>query len=408
MSPLRQKPESQTPAAQNGLSEPRALHRAERRVQRRLTPAGWLFLLLAISVGLAAVRSQAPLLFFLCGAMLGALPVSALVATRMVRRVQARREVPARAWQNQVVHIGYYLRATRRSGSCLSLSLRERRQSDMESVAGYCADLPAGRLFRAGARFTPSRRGRIDLRGMEISTTFPFGLVLARRWTEQTSSLIVWPEKGLLHRQLLHRGAAETSSAPPSRNSGGQDEFFGLREYRTGDNPRWIHWRRSAMWGIPILREMARPLPEILWLILDTSRSETDNGDTDSFERSLRFAATLSDHAFLRGYEVGLGMMGAAGPIVLNPAMGRGQRGGVLDAIAEAEPTRQPLDDLVGALSPARLREAQVIVVTAQPGGPPPQCLGELRNRCRHLTHLDATQLGTVFDDLALGSREPA
>ena len=43
-----------------------------------MTRAGWLFLAVSVLLGLAAVRSQAPLMFILFGGMMGALHISAI------------------------------------------------------------------------------------------------------------------------------------------------------------------------------------------------------------------------------------------------------------------------------------------------------------------------------------------
>ena len=218
------------------------IRRRNRSIRCRLTKAGWLFLGLSVLVGAAAVKSQTPMVFLIFGGMMGSLQVSAMVSRRSVCDVQLLREAPGRAWQNQTVHFGYHLRNSRRR-PCLGLCIEEILPEGIDSVLGYCLHLPGKGVFRAGARFAARRRGRILLKDLRLKSTFPFGLVCASRPVEQDASLVVWPAKGKLKKELLHRGAGATSSAAPSLASGGQDEFFGLREYRQGDNLRWIHWR---------------------------------------------------------------------------------------------------------------------------------------------------------------------
>ena len=378
----------------------KGLHRRVLSIRLRLTVAGWLFLAVSLLVGVAAVKSQAPLMFVLFGVMMGSVMVSATVASRMAAAVRLRRDLPERAWQNQTIHLGYYLRNMRRRRPCMAVTLQEKEPEGIDSVAGYCVHLPARRIFRAGARFTPIRRGRIRLNTVELSTAFPFGFVRASARVDQPRSLVVWPARGRLTRSLLHRGAVQTSNAAPSPASGGQDEFFGLREYRAGDNPRWIHWRRSASRTTLVLREMARPLPEVLWIILETYWDDLSDVGQRSRERTLRFAATLIDHAFARGYQVGMALAQNGGTRVFEAAPGRGQRCELLDALADVDAnTQYRLEASLGGLRRNLLHKAQVIVITARSRALPTGLISSLRTSCRHLTVLGKEQIDHVFKD---------
>ena len=373
----------------------------------RLTRAGWFFLAIAVLVGVAASKSEATLMLVTFGVMIGALYISAVLAWRMVRAVSVRRDLPERAWQNQTVHLAYHLRNVRRWGSCLGLHVEEVAPKGIESAAGYCVQLPPRAVFRAGARFAARKRGRIQLRAIQIATSFPFGLVSSRRGIDAEASLVIWPARGRLKHQLLHRGAVETSSAAPSGATGGQDEFFGLREYRPGDNPRWIHWRRSANKRIPVIREMARPLPETLWIILDTYVEDRYEGARRTREKLLRFTATLIDHAFSRGYRVGLALAFAGGPRALAPAEGRAQRSALLDALADVDVnTRVQLHRTVEILRRGQLREGQVIVVTPHADRVKTAVLNPVRAACRHLSVITEHELPEVFEDDPLAAAE--
>jgi uncharacterized protein (DUF58 family) len=390
-----------------------------------VTKAGWLFLVVCILLGLAAVRSQAPMMYVIFGAMLAAMQVSSMMSVGMLRRIEVRRKAPARVWQNQVAPIAYFLRNLRRRSS-LAMSVRElppkSGRPGLQLANGYCAHLAAMSVFRAGARLLAAQRGRFQFGPVRVSTQFPFGLVEARRKFFQDASLVVWPARGRLRKQLLHRGAVETSSAAPSRGAGGQDEFFGLREYRVDDNPRWIHWRRSAGKLTPVVREMARPLPEILFILLDTQRAElgaaglrpaasagsearllkqeVPDEQARRLEHVLRFAATFIDEALGRGYQVGLALSYRSGPVVFGASASASHRTVLLDALADVDVNASHgLAKTISALRPGQLHLAQVVAVTlddARAGGAD---FRGLRNSCRHLQVFSQSQLDWVFED---------
>jgi uncharacterized protein (DUF58 family) len=374
--------------------------KANRRTTLRVTLSGWLFLLVSLLVGLAAVRSQMPMMFVLFGAMLGGMAVSSMIARGMVIAANVHRELPTRAWQFEAVYFGYYIRNRRRRTPCLGLALHEIAPKGVENAYGYCVHLPGKSTFRAGCRLSAEHRGRIDLKGVRLTTKFPFGLVIVRRDVEQPASLVVWPAKGQLKSDLLRHGALEASSAAPSRLQGGQDEFFGLREYRMGDSPRWIHWRRSAGRDVPVVREMAHPVPDVLFLVIDTRLDENEPLAEWQRERILRFTATMIDQALVRGFQVGMALAGEDGPVVFPPAMGIGARTGLLDALADVSSAEQiPIRRVIEAIPVSAVHNAQTFLLTEDRGSISPAVLASLGRSARHLEIVAATDLDGLFED---------
>ena len=344
----------------------RRRHRSSRPARFRITQMGWAFLAISLMICAGAVNVQAPLLFLMFGVMFSLLTISVFITLRTVSQADLRRDVPSRVWQNQTVHLGYYLSNPRRRGSLLGLEVVEIAPQGVQAASAYCVHLGPRSVFRAGGRFAARRRGRIRLNLVRLATQFPFGLIAARRDIVAPADMVVWPARGRLKRGLLQGGAVETSRSAPSPVSGGQDEFFGLREYRSGDNPRWIAWKRSATRPTPVVREMARPLPEVLMVVLDTFCPGDAGADFHALrEKMIRFAGTLIDHALSRGYLVGLALGRPGGAEYHRPAPGRGQLRTLLDALADVEEkVQRPLEETLARVEPAAVRGAVVVVVS--------------------------------------------
>jgi len=367
------------------------------RPRTRLTGAGWVFCGLAAILTLGAIRVQVPLLYLLVGGMFGCLLASVLLGRRMVRYIDLQREAPSRVWQNQTVHVGYYLRNTRR-GACLGLTLCEQVGPAVRSARGYLACLGSRQAARAGGRFRASHRGQLVLGEVEVSSDFPFALTRSRRRIDRPLELLVWPSRGHLKRPLLHRGAVEVSTSAPSPVGGGSDDFFGLRDYRGGDNPRWIHWRRSAGRNVPVMREMSRPVPELLYVLLDTRADPADLSGLQRLERMIRFTATLVDYAISRDYQVGLALGDHGGPVIVPAQPGRGQLHKLLDCLALAQAGSHGLEQVVAGLHRGQLRYAQVVLVSGTDELSAAVWI-PLRKTCRHLTLVRPSTLGLLFDD---------
>src|SRR5258708_33611326 len=88
---------------------------------------------------------------------------------------------------------------------------------------------------------------------------------------------MVDPRGGQLTRrwQLLQRQASETHTGQRHDRSAQQQEYHGLRDYRPGDSPRWIHWRTSARLGQPRVQEFEQQHEQNLAILLDPWRPKT-------------------------------------------------------------------------------------------------------------------------------------
>jgi uncharacterized protein (DUF58 family) len=366
----------------------------------RLPLAGVLFLLIAFLLIAAASKSQASLVFISFGIMIGAISLSVLWSARIVKAIHLRRDLPDRAWQNHTVHLGYQLRNVRKRTSAFALTIRETQIGHLETADGFCVHLPPQAVFHSVGRMAPKQRGWIALPAIEISSAFPFGLIVSSRVIDLPAKILIWPARGRLKRSMLYQGAIQTSTAPPSRTTGGQDEFFGLREYRSGDNPRWIHWRRSAGKSVPIIKEMVQPIPQTLWIILDTFLAKNSPETIEHREQLLRFGSTLVDHALSHAYQVGLALSKGDAIHVLPPAEGLAQRTALLDCLAEVDDNRtHPLESILAELPSRSLAKSQVIMAMNSPQSFESSALRRVCAIGRHVTVIPPEELDLFYED---------
>lgn len=377
------------------------------RVRLSPTMAGWAVLGASFMVGVVAVNSGLGLLMIMLGALLGALQVSAVLGRRMLSHVGVRRELPERCRQNERVSVGYVLASAPGGGASLAIQVGELPLARLAVPSSACGHLSGRERFLVRSEAVPLHRGRLVLRGVRLATTFPFGLIRARKVFEQKASLIVWPARGRLKRGLLGKGEAQSTSTVPSSRSGGTDEFFGLREYRPGDSTRWIHWRRSAGRPMPVVREMSRPRPRTLWVVLDTLLDGRSGRDWASRERAIRLAGTIIEDALAAGFRVGAAWAGRERCEVVLPAERRGQLHHLLDALADVDDNDcRGLAEAVAMLSPRWLHQAHVVVVSSAEadevdileGG----CLSRLRRESRNLTIITGRRMGELYQDAVL------
>ena len=114
----------------------------------------------------------------------------------------------------------------------------ETEGSDRKAVS-----LPEDGNTRGDVAVPLEKRGRHLVTRIKLSTSFPFGLFRAWSYLHLQVPLLAWP---------VPRGRGE---APPESSTGGEatsvhragdEEWAGLREFRSGDSPRQVAWGAYA------------------------------------------------------------------------------------------------------------------------------------------------------------------
>lgn len=104
-------------------------------------------------------------------------------------------------------------------------------------------DVPAAGAARVDLAVPLARRGRVSLERIRLSTAFPFGLFRAWTYVHVRIDVLAWP---------VPRGRREpppetaTGGNAPAVHRAGDEEWFGLREFRGGDSPRQVAWSAYA------------------------------------------------------------------------------------------------------------------------------------------------------------------
>ena len=97
-------------------------------------------------------------------------------------------------------------------------------------------------------------RGRLRIDAVRLATSWPLGIARASRWVPVAMEPVVHPRYAL-PRDQRRQGSREPSGISARRGAG--DEFLGLREYRSGDSQRRIHWPTTARAGSLMVVETA-------------------------------------------------------------------------------------------------------------------------------------------------------
>ena len=301
----------------------------------RLTMGGLGFILATVVICLGAVDGDVNLLTLLFGFCLGSLLINAFYGYRTLTSLSVRRTVPDVAVTGKPFVIRYTV-TNRRRWACARGILIEDILGDgapMPNPEFFVPVLAAGRSVTLAIPVVSPRRGRIAFSFIGASTRLPF--YLFSKWVriEAAGEVVVFPALGRL---LTRVNFAQKSTDIPGGSGGrlrGDGEYYGVREYRPGDNPRRIHWRRSAQSGQLMIREMAQAGDNQLWCVVDTYVAPGDAGQARRLELAISAAATVICDALERGVKVGLICNGEP-LVVMPPAGGRACRPRLLRELA--------------------------------------------------------------------------
>ena len=352
----------------------RASARAERanRPLRRLltavtdrsgiTQSGLILAALAVAAwGLGYYVAGKPM-FLVCYGAIGVLAAMWSVGRRPLPLTGERSELRSRLMEGETVSVEVALTA----GRTLSNIVLEEK---LPPLLGESARVPIPTVEAGGAvthayELTTWRRGSYQLGPLVARWSDPFGLTERRLVLAEPYELLVHPAVEPVTDRPLTRLWEDPPQRPPvSRPWPMGMEFYGMRDYQRGDDPRRIVWRAYARTRRLLVREAEQGITDKVVIILDTDVETHSKGPvSESFEAAVRAAASLGVRHLKEGFSVTL--EGSNGNIAGPLRVGRA-RIELLDALARIEREKGPgLATTLARLTRTIPPDAHVALVT--------------------------------------------
>jgi uncharacterized protein (DUF58 family) len=328
----------------------------------------------------AGIYQQLNLILLVAALAAGPVVSSMFVSAAMLRRLKVQRDSPRYTFAGQPLDIDYTLENGRRWHAALALVVEDEVGPLDRSIPGAASLSPRAFFARVPGKGVRTVRwegvspGRGKYRFGELSlvTRSPFGLLERRKTIEAGGDLLVYPAVGQLTRrwQALQRQATENRPGQRHDRSAQQEEYHGLRDYRSGDSPRWIHWRTTARLGELMVKEFEQQHEQDLAILVDPwlPRTKGHVEQRDALEAAIRFAATLClETCRHHGRRLVLAWTGPTPGIRQGPSSVK-MAHDLLEQLAVMRPAHEgTLSDLFDVLPPAILRDAMLVVVSTRP-----------------------------------------
>jgi uncharacterized protein (DUF58 family) len=283
-----------------------AAWRKRLRAPRRLkfTREGKFFVGITLGVGFAAINTANNLLYLLLGMLLALIVVSGIMSELSLRDLTVIRRLPMRAQVGRAHLVEIEVFNNKRRVPSYAIEVEDLRAHQPADKRCFFLKISPKSAQVAAYRRTPLRRGRDVHVGFRVATRFPFGLFEKSREMVAAGELIIYPAVD----------PVQLPQAPPAGRSPGAnhvvgrghgEEFLGLKLMRPGEDPRDIHWRKTAALGQMVMRERAREARPDVTLTLDTiQRSQAEADWNATFERRIRDVASRAVAHLKRGDRV--------------------------------------------------------------------------------------------------------
>ncbi len=294
------------------------------------TPEGWVYIVILLFVTVGAILRSVNLLVVMAGMMSAPMLINWRIQRHMLNNIRVNRAVPRHLHAGQIVNIQWKCRNLSRRLSAWNLIVQDKitrlekdsgegfvsqemeleeetrltpRRPDetakqyqarrSEFLARRDARKRQAKVIRKGKnssiatvtvpevecestsfrsyRCLFGQRGRYQLGPATASTVFPFGLLSARKDVAENQQVMVAPKLGMLSpvwdKRL--RSIALGTEAVSRRVGMNEEEFYAIRQWRSGDSQRHIHWRSTAKRNSPMVRQFDQQTDRDMALLLD-------------------------------------------------------------------------------------------------------------------------------------------
>ena len=283
---------------------------------------GWYYLMvLAFIIG-GAIMREINLLLFVAGILIGPLVISWRLVARALCQVTAVRRLPTGIESGEVLIAEVTVTNGRRKGDAWGITVEDSIKLAVadghspaedgwvsgEMVRVFFPRVAAGEASTAHYQGRLDRRGRYEVGPLRMSTRFPLGLLRRTVAISDKKELYVFPKMGRMTSAWMQVAQPSRVGSRRSQQRLGsvEGEFHSLRDHRSGDSQRWIHWRTTARRNKLTVKQFERQQSQNLDIILDlwlpSNLADEMRGTwQDQIEQIISFAATVCVDQCRRG-----------------------------------------------------------------------------------------------------------
>ena len=342
---------------------------------------GWYYLLIVAIVFGGALFKEVNLLLILAGMLLGPVLLNWQAVRTNLRGLRIERKLPRGLSAGDWLSVSLRLGNARRRLGAWAVVVHEQIERVPAAPANHRRDpparpdvlfpyVPAGQSRKGGYRGRLLERGCYRFGPLRLSTRFPFGLFSRTITVGQCETLVVLPRLGRLTEGWAGRRLEAVAGVDRHSFRPGMDgDFYGVREWRSGDSRRLIHWRRSARLGKPVVRQFAQPRSRDVAVVLELWQPERPSPEQlANVELAVSFAATVLADVCRKGGSMAYLAMSDPVPECLEAPASVALLQGLMQRLATIEAAAgDTLPVLLAEALPRIAAGAEIVLISTRP-----------------------------------------
>ncbi|MBP8645339.1 MAG: DUF58 domain-containing protein [Syntrophobacteraceae bacterium] len=209
----------------------------------KINKAGYIYILLTILVGFAAVNTANNLVYIIASALLSYMLVSGIFGRANIYGVKPTVRLPGEIYagtetpvQVQVANPGRFLPA---------LLIRV----EVEKQKAFFPFIPPRSAASAYVPLRFDRRGRYKIHGVTVTSVFPFNFFTRFRTIPVELDVTVFPKPTRCDLVHLEDPSTKLKGETSSNQAGYDSDILAIRDYAWGDPPKYICWKSTAKTG---------------------------------------------------------------------------------------------------------------------------------------------------------------
>ena len=269
----------------------------------KFTKEGTRFVILCIGIGIAAINTGLNLLFLILAMMLSSIIISGILSEISLRKISVKRFHSSRGHAGDELTIKFTIENLKMFLPSFSLIIKDK---SFEDLSAYITKINANQKITFPCKKIFLNRGLFELKEILILTRFPFGLFEKSSKILCQSKIIIYPRIKQINTETISLPKHFLQSPFNNLAIKNSDEIFhGLREYRLGDNPKRIHWKSTARFLKPMIKEFEKHQESNISILLDTFLVENNDQKQKEFlESAISLCASLANFFISKNYNI--------------------------------------------------------------------------------------------------------
>ena len=246
----------------------------------RITAQGVYYVLVIFFILGGAIIREVNMLVLLAGMLIGPVLLHWRMIKRSIRGLKVERFAPPVVSAGEPFQVDLKLSNTRRSLGSWAIKVTDRLLLPDNSKSGLSLEV----VFDYVAPQSDSTmscywqiptRGKYSIEVGGVETSFPLGVLRCLGSQANHTEIVVTPHQGQLTPNWTsviesdHHGLNDANR----RRGYSEGDYYALRDWRSGDSTRWIHWRTTARVGDLMVRQFEQQRDRAVGIILDLHHS---------------------------------------------------------------------------------------------------------------------------------------